>query len=90
MGMSIFSALSLQWAKQALADYELQQAQRAKANAEDVAKGLNFAILTENAQTYSENYDLERARGYTNTDARTQGQQDYLVSEKKKKKREMY
>lgn len=90
MGMSIFSALSSQWARQELLAYQEQQAARAKANASDVAKGLDFAILTENAQTYSETYDLERARQYSNSDARTRGGQDYLVTAREEEDREKY
>ncbi len=90
MGMSIFSALSMQWAKQALAEYEQQQVARAKANAADVAKGMDFAILTENSQSYSEDYNLERARQYAGTDARTRGQQDYLVTDREDEKRESF
>lgn len=90
MGMSIFSALSAQWAKQALEKYQQQQVDRAKANATDVAKGMDFAILTENTQTYSDKYDLERARQYAGTDARTQGKQDYMVTEREDDKRESF
>lgn len=90
MGMSIFSALSMQWSKQALARYQQQQVERAKANTQDVAKSLNFAILTENSQTYSDKYDLDRARQYSNTEARTTGGQDYLVTERTDDNRTTY
>jgi hypothetical protein len=90
MGMAAFSALSSQWAKQELVRYQEEQAARAKANATDVAKGLDFAILTENSQTYSDNYDLERARQYTNNAARTRGGQDYLVTAREDEQRENF
>ncbi len=80
MGMSVFSALSLQWAKQELTEYQQLQAERAKTNAEEVAKGLEFAILTENEQSYSDTYDLERARAYSSAQARTRGGQDYMFA----------
>ena len=90
MGMSVFSALSMQWAKQELANYQQQQAQRAKTAAEDVAKGLDFAILSEDNRTYSDDYTLERARQYTNTDARTRGGQDYMVTTREDEDRESF
>ena len=80
VGMSLFSAMSMQWARKELARYEEQQIIRAKSNAKDVADALNFAILSEDQQSYSETYDLERARQYTDTTARTQGGQDYMVT----------
>lgn len=80
MGMSVFSALSLQWAKQELTQYQELQAQRAKTDAEEVAKGLEFSILAENEQSYSDKYDLERARAYSAAQARTRGGQDYMFA----------
>lgn len=80
MGMSVFSALSLQWAKQELVRYQELQIQRAKTNAEEVAKGLEFSILAENEQSYSDTYDLERARAYSAAQARTRGGQDYMFA----------
>lgn len=80
MGMTVFSALSLQWAKQELVEYQKLQATRAKTNAEDVAKGLEFAILSETGQSYSDKYDLDRARAYSESQARTRGGQDYMLA----------
>lgn len=80
MGMSVFSALSLQWARQELREYEAQQAQRAQTNAEEVAKGLEFSILTEDERTYSDTYNLDRARAYSAAQARTRGGQDYMFA----------
>ncbi len=80
MGMSVFSALSLQWAKQELTRYQELQTQRAKTDAEEVAKGLEFSILAENEQSYSDKYDLERARAYSAAQARTRGGQDYMFA----------
>jgi hypothetical protein len=90
MGMSVFSALSMQWAKQELAAYQQQQIKQAKEGAQDVAKGMDFAILTETTQTYSDRYDLERARQYAGTDARTRGEQDYMVTTRQDENREAY
>jgi hypothetical protein len=80
MGMSVFSALSMQWAKQELTRYQELQADRAKTNAEEVAKGLEFAILTENEQSYSDTYDLERASAYSAAQTRTRGGQEYMLA----------
>ncbi len=90
VGMSIFSALSMQWARQELVRYEAQQIQRAKTDAQDVADALNFAILTEDGQTYSENYSLERARQYSDSTGRTQGGQDYMVTTRTNEDRVRY
>lgn len=90
VGMSVFSALSMQWAKQELVRYQDQQSRRAKTNAEEVAKGLDFAILSEDQRTYSEHYDLDRAKAYAETDARTRGGQDYLVTTHEDENREVY
>jgi hypothetical protein len=90
VGMSVFSALSMQWAKQELVRYEEQQARRAQSNAEEVAKGLEFAILTEDQSSYSENYDLERAKAFAETDARTRGGQDYLLTTHENEQREVF
>jgi len=80
MGMSIFSALSVQWARQELEAYQKTQTQRAQTQAEDIAKGMEFAILTETGQTYSTTYDLERARTYSQSQARTRGGQDFMLA----------
>lgn len=79
MGMSVFSALSMQWAKQEMERYQAQQAERAKKDAQDVAKAMDFAIRTENATDYSEDYTLERARTFSNTSAKTLGDQDFML-----------
>ena len=80
MGMSIFSALSVQWARQELEAYQQLQTQRAQTQAEEIAKGMEFAILAETGQTYSDTYDLERARTYSQAQARTRGGQDYMIA----------
>jgi hypothetical protein len=90
VGMSLFSALSMQWARKELALYEQQQTQRSKKDAQDVADALNFAILTEDQQTYSENYDLERARQYANSTGRTTGGQEYMVTTRTEEDRTRY
>ncbi len=46
VGMSLFSAMSMHWARQELVRYEQEQVQRSKKDAQDVANALNFAILT--------------------------------------------
>lgn len=90
LGMGVFSALSLQWSKQALQRYEQQQLARARANSQDVVQGLDFAILTETGNTYRDEYDLERARPYSNSTARTVGGQDYMVTAREDENRESF
>jgi hypothetical protein len=79
MGMTVFSALSMQWAKQEMVRYQAEQAERSKAQAEDVAKAMDFAIRTEDAKNYSEDYTLERARTFSNSSGRTVGDQDFML-----------
>jgi hypothetical protein len=61
IGMSVFSALSLQWAKQELVRQQALNARREQAQAQDIAKGLEFSLLTETQGNYRDNLDLARA-----------------------------
>jgi|GEM_PF-1502111 len=79
MGMSVFSVLSMQWANQELARYRQKQLEQAKQNAQDIAKGMDFAIRTETGGTYSDKYTLDRARAYSDSTGKTAGDQDYMV-----------
>lgn len=90
MGMTVFSALSMQWAKQEMVRYQAQQAERSKAQAEDVAKAMDFAIRTEDAKNYSEDYTLERARSFSNSSGRTAGDQDFMLKEVRDDSRKAY
>lgn len=80
MGMSVFSALSLKWAQQELAAARLRQAETQKQNAQDLASALEFATLTETPETYSDDYNIQRARQYASRAiGQTRGGQEYLV-----------
>lgn len=82
-GVGIFSTLVMYWAKQDLLRLEQLQAERAKAEAEDIAKALEFALLTETDATYSDDLSLNRARQYTNySDGKTRGGEDILLTER--------
>jgi hypothetical protein len=84
IGMTIFSALSLQWAKSELIATQQRQAEQARAQAEDLAGAMEFAVLTENAnaglQAYDENYNLARARQFSNAVGTTRGGNEVLVT----------
>lgn len=85
IGMTIFSALSLQWAKTELLETRKRQAEQAQADAKDLAGAMEFAVLTENAnegQGYEEGYSLERARRFSNAVGITRGGNEALVTER--------
>jgi hypothetical protein len=79
MGMTIFSALSLQWAQQALIVRQQKQLEDAKAAAEETAKGMAFAVLSETANDYSSDYTLNRARAFAATTAQTRSGEDAQI-----------
>jgi hypothetical protein len=81
MGMAVFSVYSLQIAKQQLAAQQAKNAARAQAEAADLAKGLEFSILTETEATYSDDYTLARAQsGAALASGQTRGNQDALLT----------
>lgn len=91
MGMTIFSAFSLKWAQRELVETQERQAQRANREAEDVVKALEFAAMVETRDTYSDSFNLDRARRYTNlTSGRTRGGQDFIVVQQEDKNREVF
>jgi hypothetical protein len=73
IGMTIFSALSLEWARQELVATQKRQQEESKAVAEDLAKAMEFAVMTETFETYNETYALDRARAYSNSTGTTRG-----------------
>ncbi len=84
IGMSVFSAYSLQTAKRELAELQKRNMDRARAESEDLARGLEFQILTESRETYSEDYSLDRARaGAALSTGQTRGQQAAMVAERR-------
>jgi hypothetical protein len=91
MGMTIFSAFSLQWAQRELLAVQARQADKAKREAEDIAKALEFAAMTETRTTYSDDFDLERARQYTNmSSGKTRGGQDFIVVQQEDENRKTF
>jgi hypothetical protein len=91
IGMSIFSAMSLQWSKQELARTEQRRAEMAKAQADDMAKAMEFAAMTETRNTYSERFNLDRARQYAGySGGRTRGGQDMIVVSKEDDRHETF
>jgi hypothetical protein len=76
MATNIFSVVAMQWAKRDLALLQTQQAARAQAEATDIAKAVEFAILTETASSYDGAVDINRALGNTALSrGRTRGQE---------------
>lgn len=91
MGMTIFSAFSLQWAQRELVASQQRQAEKAKREAEDLVKALEFAAMTETRNTYSDDFDLERARRYTAmSSGKTRGGQDFIVVQQEDKDKETF
>lgn len=81
MGMTVFSALSLVWAKQELARVAERRAKQAQQQAEDTVKGLEFAALTETHATYSTDYTTARAKQFmANNTGRTRGGESILAT----------
>lgn len=80
IGVTVFSAMAMQQAKRELAAYQQRQAEMNQAKAQDVAKAMDFAILTEDKGSYDTSYDLDRARQYATTTAKTRGDEDFLVT----------
>ena len=60
MAVGIFSVLAQQWAKRDLERLQAERMERLEATAADAAEALEFAILTETANTFDQNVDLER------------------------------
>jgi hypothetical protein len=80
LGMTVFSALSMQWAKQELASLQQRNAARDAAQAKELAGAMEFAILTEDAESYAENPTLERARTFSAATTQTRGGNQVLVT----------
>ncbi len=80
MGMTIFSAMSMQWAKQELENIQKRQQAEATRSAEDMAGAMEFAMLAENKDTYGETPTLERARMFAATTGKTRGDQNFLAT----------
>lgn len=73
LGMTMFSALSMQWAKQELAALQERNAVRDAAQAKELGQALEFAVLTEDESSYTEGYNLERTRQFSGASVRTRG-----------------
>jgi hypothetical protein len=80
MATNIFSVLAMQWAKRDLALLQARQADRAQAEAEDIAKAVEFALLTETASSYDGTVDINRALANTALSrGRTRGQENVHI-----------
>ena len=79
MGMSLFSVMSLQWAKAELEKQQARNAERERQKAQDIAGALEFSILTETAATYSDDLELNRALAQSSATGKTRGGEDVLV-----------
>jgi hypothetical protein len=90
LGMGLFSIMSMELAKKELIAYQKVQAERARAQADDLAKAMDFAILTEDKHSYSDEYSLQRARAYSNTAAKTRGNQDFLLNARESQNAEQF
>lgn len=60
LAVGVFSVLSQQWAKRDLRTLEEQRASRMEATAQDIARNIEFEILTETASTFSDNLNTNR------------------------------
>lgn len=80
IGMTLFSAMSLQWARQELARQQRRHAEMARNQADDMARSMEFAAMTETENTYSDEFNLERAKRFSNyTGGKTRGGQEMIV-----------
>lgn len=90
IGVTIFSAISMQAAKKELERYREKQADAAYRQAQDVAKAMEFSILSEGQDDYSEEYNLQRAKQFSNSAAKTRGEQDFLLAAKRERDSEKF
>ncbi len=83
LGMSIFSVVSMRWAEKELVAQQQKNAEKARAQAEDIAKGLEFSMLTETGATYSNDISLDRALSQTSSaSGKTRGGEEVLLVER--------
>lgn len=73
LGMTMFSALTMQWAQQELATQQDRNARADQQQARELAAALEFSILTEDTASYDDTYTLERAEHFAGTAGRTRG-----------------
>lgn len=86
-GMMIFSVATTQWARQELVRIQQQKAARQKAQAEDVAKAIEFTLLTETPGSYSDTPDRQRIMANTSmATAKTAGDEDVLIVDRQTEK----
>lgn len=79
-GMAVFSVASTQWASQELARVQAAKREKEKAQAEDIAKAIEFTLLTETAGTYTNNPDRTRIMANTSmATGKTVGDEDVLM-----------
>lgn len=84
IGVSLFSAISLKMGEQQLIQLQEARSARSEANREDIARGLEFSMLTETADTYDADLTLERARQYSSqTTGKTLSGSDFQLIERR-------
>lgn len=84
LGVGLFSTISLKTAEKQIAELEATRGDRMQAEREDLAKGLEFAIMTETKATYSDDLTLERARQNSAlSTGKTLGKQDFQFIERR-------
>lgn len=66
-GLGLFSSLMAHYARQDMVEAEKRKLEQQQQEAEDLARGLENAILTERDATYDADLSLSRARQYTTT-----------------------
>ncbi|MDD9911615.1 MAG: hypothetical protein OXQ96_01035, partial [Alphaproteobacteria bacterium] len=77
MAIGIFSTLAMHWAKKDLIRIQEERAERVKAEAEDIAKAVEFTIMTETASTFGQDFNIDELRQHTGrSQGKTRGQQD--------------
>ena len=82
VGMTIFSALTLQWAKADLVRWQQRQQEQGLADAQELSRSLEFAVMTEGADSYEESYSLDRARQFSSASSKTMGGNDVQLTER--------
>lgn len=83
MGIMVLSVISARLAQKDLVTLQARQAERAKRQAEDTVKALEFSALTETRQTYSEEFTLDRAKAnMARATGTTRGGQEYILNAK--------
>ena len=80
MAIGIFSNLAMHWAQKDLERIREERLRRQQAEANDIAKAVEFAILTETDRTYGQVLDVDDLRQYTAlSQGKTRGGSDVQI-----------